>query len=38
MTGWLSVHSLTGRDWTADDTAALAAATTRVHTTLDAAP
>ncbi|MGW2561885.1 aspartate racemase/maleate isomerase family protein [Streptomyces sp. NPDC001514] len=35
MTGWISVHSLDERSWTADDTAELAAATERVQHILD---
>ncbi|WP_432105809.1 maleate cis-trans isomerase family protein [Streptomyces sp. bgisy091] len=34
MTGWISVHSLRERDWTDTDTAAIAAAVTRIRTAL----
>ncbi|MER6983920.1 GAF domain-containing protein, partial [Streptomyces carpinensis] len=35
LAGWLSVHSMDERDWSAADTAALATATDRIHGVLD---
>ncbi|MFF0427385.1 hypothetical protein [Streptomyces sp. NPDC004520] len=35
MTGWISAHSLTGREWGAADQAVMAAAVDRVHHLLD---